>query len=149
MRASPAGRKTQLAATPINAASYVLNFPSVSVSFSALTGISSVIVPATGTPASGAPTFGQPSPPTVTLQRAADGNTEIWAWYQGALTGNPSARRSGTLVLQDANANTLMSFAMESAWPCGVEVAGAQTGSVQAVIETWTFFCDAIQMQPG
>src|SRR5580698_10522059 len=74
-------------ATPVSVASYVLNAPSVSVTFSSLVGMSWLIVPATT-----GNLFGTPSQPIVTLQRAAYGTTETWTWYQLALTSNPSGR---------------------------------------------------------
>ncbi len=130
--------------TPISVASYVLNAPSVSVTFSSLVGMSSLIVPAT----SGSE-FGTPSQPIVTLQRVADGTTETWSWYQAALTGNPSARKSATLLLQESSGTTLMTYVLENAWPSGVEVTGLAAGAAQAVTETWTFVCAAITAQPG
>ena len=131
-------------ATPVSVASYVLNAPSVSVTFSSLVGMSSLIVPATT-----GNLFGTPSQPIVTLQRAADGTTETWTWYQLALTSNPSGRKSATLLLQDSSGNTLMSYVLENAWPSGVEVTGLAAGAAQSVTETWTFVCVAITAQPG
>jgi phage tail-like protein len=147
----PEGTRKMPAATPISAASYVINFPGVEVTFSALTGISSEIVPTAVTSAdtTGHIPFGQASPTTVTLQRGVDGSTEIWAWHQAALQGDPAAHKSGTLLLQDASGHTLLGYGMENAWPSSVEVTGLQSGESQTVIETWEFVCDSIIMQPG
>jgi phage tail-like protein len=131
-------------ATPISVASYVLNAPSVSVPFSSLIGMSWLIVPATS-----GPSFGTPSQPVVTLQRAADGTTETWTWYQLALASNPTGRKTATLLLQDSSGNTLMSYVLENAWPSGIEVTGLGAGAAQAVTETWTFVCAAITAEPG
>ncbi len=142
-------------ASPISAARFVLSFDGVEVAFSGLTGISSEVELAQDTPGGSAGTtahstpFGTASPPTVTLTRGVDGSTEIWSWHQAVLAGNPAARKTCTLMLQDASGQTLLSFVLENAWPGKVNIAGPQPGESQIVMETDEFVCDSITMQPG
>jgi phage tail-like protein len=142
------------AAPIINAARFVISFEGVEVTFSELTGISSEVEPAedTSTDSTGATgpanPFGKTSPPTVTLTRGLDGNAEIWAWHTAVLAGDPAARKTCTLQLQDEGGQILLTFVMENAWPSKVGIAG-QSGESQAVLETDEFVCDSIMMQPG
>ena len=94
-------------------------------------------------------TFGNASPPTVTLRRGVDGSTEIWSWHQAVLEGNPAARKTCTLMLQNAGGQTLLTFVMENAWLSKVNIAGSQPGESQIVMETDEFVCDSIIMQPS
>lgn len=138
----------------ISAEHFVLSFDNVEVRFSGLTGISSNVESAqytsvgpTGTTTS--KSFGTASPPTVTLTRRFDGSTQIWAWHMAVLAGNPAARKTCTLKLQDASGKTVLTFVMENAWPSKVDIGGLQPGGSQVVMETDKFVCEAIKMQPG
>lgn len=140
----------------ISAARFVLSFDNVEVTFSELTGINSEVEPAQDTFVSSAGTtapskpFGTASPPTVTLARHVDGSTpELWAWHMAVLEGNPAARKTCALKLQDASGQTLLTFVMENAWLSKVDIAGLQAGASQVVMETDEFVCDSILMQPG
>jgi phage tail-like protein len=142
-------------AAPISAARFVISFDGVEVEFSELTGISSEVEPTEDTPVGTPGTtvssnlFGKTSPPTVTLRRGVDGSTEIWSWHQAVLEGNPAARKTCTLALQNAGGQTLLTFVMENAWLSKVDIAGPQPGESQIVMETDEFVCDSIIMQPS
>ena len=131
----------------ISAAFYVISVEGVAqAKYTGLTGISSEIEPVTGT-AGTARGFGTASPPTVTLTRNADGSTYAWAWHQAALAGDPTARRTCTLAMQDAAGEPLMTYVLENAWPGKIDIAGMKAGASEVVIETIELVCDSILMQ--
>lgn len=142
-------------ASPISAARFVLSVEGTEVTFSGLAGISSAVEPAqdtfvssSGTAAPSSP-FGKASPPAVTLTRRADGSTGIWAWHMAVLAGNPGARKTCTLKLQDASGQAQLTFVLQNARPGRIDIAGLQPGQPQVVTETDQFVCDLITMQPG
>jgi phage tail-like protein len=85
----------------------------------------------------------------VTLKRAVDDSTVIWAWHQLVLEGNLSARRSCALKLQDASGKTLITYVLSEAWPSKVDIAGLKAGASEVVMETVEIVCDRIEMQPS
>jgi phage tail-like protein len=141
-------------ASPITAAHFVLSVDGAEVvTFSELNEISSEVEPAEGTSTGSTGTathtdpYGTASPPTATLTRAVDGSTYMWAWHTAVLDGDPAARRTGTLALQDPSGQTLLTFALVNAWVSSVNIAGQQSGDSQLVMETYLLVCDAITMQ--
>ena len=146
---------TASASPIIGATRFVLSIDNVDVAtFSELIGISSEVGPPAAPAASSTGTivptkqFGTVSQ-TVTLKRAVDGSTEIWAWHQAVLAGDPAARRTCILKLLNASGQTLLAFTLENAWPSKVDIAGPQSGQSQVMMETDEFVCESILMQPG
>jgi phage tail-like protein len=140
----------------ISAARFVISFDNVAVTYSELTGISSEVEPAQDIAAGPAGTvvhsksFGTASPQRVTLARHVDGSTaELWAWHMAVLAGNPAARKTCRLTLQDASGQALLTFVMQNAWLSKVNIAGLQAGASQVLMETDEFVCDSIGMQTG
>jgi phage tail-like protein len=139
----------------ISAARFVISIDSVEVTFSELTGIKSEVeaVEYISADATGnilhTKQFGKTKPPNVTLKRAVDDSTKIWAWHQAVLAGDLTAARTCALKLQDASGKTLISYILENAWPCKVDIAGLKAGASEVVMETVEIVCDAIIMQPG
>jgi phage tail-like protein len=139
----------------ISASSFVINIDGVEVTFSELSGINSEVEPVEyiSSDASGAilhtKQFGKTKPPKVTLKRAVDDSTAIWAWHQLVLAGDPTAAKSCSLALKDAARNTLITYVLENAWPAKVDIAGLKAGASEVVMETVEIVCDAIMMQPG
>jgi phage tail-like protein len=138
---------------PINATRFVVSLEGVELAFSELVEISSEIDPLTDTTTTaGAPAptkqFGQTLPPKVTLRRGVDSNTYIWTWHMAAVEGDPAARKTCSLLLQDAAGQTLLTFVLENAWPSSVDITGPQPGQ-PILMETDAFTCDSIVMQPG
>src|ERR1700678_3127493 len=143
-------------AAPISAAHFVISVDGAEVvTFSELNGISSDVEPAanTSTGSTGTIThigsYGTASPPTVTLTRAVDGSTYTWTWHTAVLAGDPTARRTCTLALQDAGGQTLLTFVLENAWLSTMDITGEQSGESQLVMETDQFVCDSIAIQPN
>jgi phage tail-like protein len=140
---------------PVSAARFVLSVGGTDVVFSGLTGISSDIDPA-GDAAAGSPpadrkSFGTVLPPTVTLKRGLEpaGDDTLWTWHQAARAGDPTARRTCQLVLQDAGGQALVTYVLENAWPSSLEIAGPAAGAPPAVTESVELTCDSVSMQPG
>jgi phage tail-like protein len=173
----PAGKKAAMTtpASPIiGVTRIVLSIDGTDVAtFSELTGISSEVEPAvpdvSPTGIVNTKQFGTASQ-TVTLKRAVDGSTGIWAWHQAVLAGDPAARKTCLLKLQNASGQVLLSFVLENAWPSKVDIAGPQVmaaagpiaGTVpvpvplpapvaqsQVMMETDEIVCDSILMQLG
>jgi len=139
----------------ISAARYVISIDSLEVTFAELTGIKSEVEPVEYISADSTGTivhtkqFGKTKPPNITLKRGVDNSTAIWLWHQLVLAGDITAYKSCTLGLQDASGNTLISYILENAWPCKVDIAGLKAGASEVVMETVEIVCDSITMQPG
>jgi tail tube protein gp19 len=120
------------------------------VTYSELVDISSAVEPAapSADPALHTKTFGTVIPPTVTLRRGLDGNQFIWAWHLAVLAGQPDARKACTLQLTGDAGQTLMSFVLQNAWLGTVQITGPQPQHPPLVMQTDTFVCDQILMQP-
>lgn len=140
----------------ISAARFVINIDGVDVAtFSELTGINSEVEPVEyiSSDQNGnilhTKQFGKTKPPRVTLKRGVDNTTKIWAWHQAVLTGDPTAPKTCALKLQDASGKTMVTYVLDNAWPCKLEIGGLKAGSSEVVTENVELVCDAIIMQPG
>jgi phage tail-like protein len=140
----------------ITAARFIIQIDGYQVAFSELSGIKSEVEPVEYISADAktgnivhTKQFGKTKPPTVTLKRAVDNDTSIWAWHELALLGDPKAAQTCTLLLQDAGGQTLITYILDKAWPSKVDIAGLKAGASEVVIETVELVCDGITMQPG
>jgi phage tail-like protein len=148
----PAGQASPV----ITAARFVVNVDGgPGVSFSELNGINSEVEPAEYISVdpqgniSHTKQFGKTKPPTVTLKRGVDNNAQMWVWHQLVLTGDPTARKTATLTLQDAGGQTMQKYVLEGAWLSKLEIGGLKAGDSAVVVETVQIVCDYIEFQPG
>jgi phage tail-like protein len=138
----------------ITAARFVINIDGMETSFSKLSGITSEVEPAeyiSVDPTGGivhTKQFGKTKPPTVTLERGVDTNSQMWVWHQAALEGHPNARRSATLKLLDAGGNTQASYLLEGAWVSKLDIGALKAGDSAVVCETVQIVCDKITLNP-
>jgi phage tail-like protein len=139
----------------ISAARFVIQIDNYEVTFSELTGIKSEVEPVEYISADlqgnivHTKQFGKTKPPTITLKRAVDDDTKIWAWHELVLQGDPTAAQTCALKLQDAGGKTLITYILDKAWPSKVDIAGLKAGASEVVMETVEIVCDSIIMQPG
>jgi len=139
----------------ISASRFIIQEHGLKVPFSELSGINSEVEPVEYISAD--PTgkiihtkqFGKTRPPKITLKRALDTDTTIWAWHQLVLKGEPSAPTQCTLQLQDASGKTLLTYILDNAWPSKVDISGLKAGATEIVMETVEIVCDSIMMDPG
>ncbi|KOV51976.1 hypothetical protein ADL00_38710 [Streptomyces sp. AS58] len=136
----------------ISAARFVVSFDQMAPSyFSELSGITSEVEP-TEYIAADARTgaivhtkqFGKTKPPTVTLKRGVDGTAHLLAWHTMVIAGNPGARMTGTLELQNASGQPQATFRLINAWPSKIEVGNLKAGMSEIVLETVTFTCEEV-----
>jgi len=139
----------------ITAARFVISIDGIETSFSELNGITSEVeaseyisVDPQGKIVH-TKQYGKTKPPTVTLKRGVDSSAQMWAWHEGALAGDPTARKSATLKLQDAQGNTFQAYQLEGAWVSKLEIGGLKAGDSAVVVETVQIVCDYIEMQPS
>lgn len=94
--------------------------------------------------------FGTVRPPTIKLRRAFDHNSAVWAWHQAALAGDPAAQRTCTLQFIDDTGQIQFAFVLENAWPDTVQITGGgQPPQPAAIMQTDSFICDQIVIQPA
>ncbi|MFF8831231.1 phage tail protein [Streptomyces sp. NPDC015131] len=137
----------------ITAARFVVSFDQSAPSyFSELSGITSEVEPTeyiASHSRSGrvvhTKQFGKTKPPTVTLKRGVDGTGFLFAWHAMVREGNPAAKMTGTLELQDAAGATQMTYRLFNAWPSKVEVGNLKAGASEIVLETVTFTCEEVK----
>src|SRR5215469_3701237 len=103
----------------ITAARFIVSIDGHDTSFSELSGINSEVesseyisVDPQGN-ISHSKQFGKTKPPTITLKRGVDNDTTMWAWHQLVLIADPSARKTATLSLQDAQGTTFQKYVLE------------------------------------
>ncbi|MEW2811108.1 phage tail protein [Streptomyces massasporeus] len=136
----------------ISAARFVVSFDGTAPSyFSELSGITSEVEP-TEYIAADARTgaivhtkqFGKTKPPTVTLKRGVDGTGHLMAWHGMVRAGNPGARMTGTLELQNASGQPQATYRLINAWPSKIEIGNMKAGASEIVLETVTFTCEEV-----
>ena len=89
---------------------------------------------------------GKFKPPTVTLKRGMNGSLELWSWHEAARKGTMgAARRSCSLIMDNAEGKPVGKYWLEKAWPIKMELAGLKAGAGEALIETVTLTCEYIQ----
>jgi phage tail-like protein len=138
----------------ITAARFIINIDGVETPFSELGGINSEVESAeyisAGPDGSIIHTkqYGKTKPPTITLKRGVDNNGQMWTWHQAVLTGDPAARRTATLTLQDAQGVNFQKYVLEGAWLAKLEIGGLKAGDSAVVMETVQIVCDYIEFQP-
>ncbi|MFJ4966485.1 T4-like virus tail tube protein gp19 [Streptomyces sp. ADI96-02] len=143
---------TQGTPQAISAARFVVSFDGAAPAyFSELSGITSevepteyIVSPARGGDVIHTKQFGKTKPPTVTLKRGVDGTAFLFAWHAMARKGDPGARMSGTLELQNAAGVAQASYRLLGAWPSKVEVGNLKAGASEIVLETVTFTCEEV-----
>jgi phage tail-like protein len=92
------------------------------------------------------PVIGRPVPPTVTLRRGVDSNTELWTWHETVRQGDlAAARRSASLTMFAATGKPVVKFRLENAWPSKLEVGALKAGAASTLIETVTLTCESLQ----
>jgi len=138
----------------ITAARFIINIDGVETAFSELSGINSEVeaseyisVDPNGNIVH-TKQYGKTKPPTVTLKRGVDNNAQMWTWHQAVLAGDPAARRTATLTLQDAQGKNFQKYVLEFAWCSKLEIGGLKAGDSAVVVETVQIVCDSIEFQP-
>jgi phage tail-like protein len=97
--------------------------------------------------------FGKVKPPKVTLKRGLDGSKAIWAWHEAVLSGDVTALRTCALKIMSSATKdgkepvVQITYVLENAWPCKVDIAGMKAGSTEVIMETVELVCDNILMQ--
>lgn len=138
----------------ITAARFIVSIDGQDTSFSELSGINSEVEPSEYISVdsqgniSHTKQFGKTKPPTITLKRGVDNNGQMWVWHQLVLTGDPTARKTATLTLQDANGTNFQKYVLEQAWLAKLEIGGLKAGDSAVVMETVQIVCDYIEFQP-
>jgi phage tail-like protein len=141
--------------TVLTAARFIISIDGKDTSFSELAGINSEVESSEyisvdpGGNISHTKQYGKTKPPTITLKRGVDSDTKMWAWHQLVLTGDPAARVTATLSLQDAQGTTFQKYVLEGAWCSKLDIGGLKAGDSAVVMETVTIVCDYIEFQPG
>lgn len=143
----------------ISAARFVISITglaqdSTNISFSELSGIKMEVeeaeyVSATKTGVSLAKLYGKTKPCQVSLKRGLDQDSTLWAWHQLVQEKSPTARKSCSLLLQDAAGNTKAAYHLENAWPSKLDVEALKAGSSETVKMSVVLTCDSIHFRPG
>lgn len=125
-----------------------------SISFSELAGITSEVEPAEYYSTSQTvgvnltKTYGKVKPATITLKRGVDNDQSLWVWHNRVIIGDPSARCTCSLLLQNTARQTLASYQLINAWPSKLDIAGMKAGASEVLIASCTLVCDQILI-PG
>jgi phage tail-like protein len=149
----PGSSSSATGAQVLSSAHFTISIDQTEVAtFSELTGINSEVEPVEYIAANQqghvvhSKQFGKTKPPKVTLKRGLDGSKAIWAWHQAVLDGDPGALRTCTLSLKNAHGDITISYVLEDAWPCKVDIAGAKAGGSDVIMETVEMVCSQIYM---
>src|ERR1700722_11914132 len=124
------------------------------ISFSELAGITSEVEPAENYSTSQVmgvnltKTYGKVKPATITLKRGVDNDQSLWIWHNRVVIGDPTARATCSLLLQNTARQTLASYQLSNAWPSKLDVAGLKAGASEVLIASCTLVCDQILI-PG
>jgi phage tail-like protein len=78
----------------------------------------------------------------ITLQRVLDTDDTLRQWRQGVKDGKKSAKKSMTIIAQDAEGNDVHTWSVVGAWPSSYQVAGMESGSDAQSYETITITHD-------
>ncbi|WP_156756332.1 phage tail protein [Actinokineospora pegani] len=139
----------------VSAARFVVQFDGGSeITFSEMSGIVSE-VEVTEYLASGkvgvsmSKQFGKTKPATVVLKRGVDQDYALWTWHQEVLAGQPTARRTCSLILLDMANVPKQTYQLLNAWPSKLEIGGLKAGGSEAVIATVTLTCEQIDLTKG
>jgi len=125
-----------------------------SISFSELAGITSEVEPAEyystsqTTGVNLTKTYGKVKPATITLKRGVDNDQSLWIWHNRVIVGDPTARATCSLLLQNTARETLARYQLLNAWPSKLDVAGLKAGASEVLIASCTLVCDQILI-PG
>lgn len=125
-----------------------------SISFSELAGITSEVEPAEYYSTSQTmgvnltKTYGKVKPATITLKRGVDNDQSLWIWHNRVIVGDPTARATCSLLLQNTAREVLARYQLINAWPSKLDVAGMKAGASEVLIASCTLVCDQILI-PG
>jgi phage tail-like protein len=139
--------------TLVSAARFVITADRMSeISFSELSGITSEVevseyMSSNRLGVSLAKQFGRTKPATVVLKRGVDQDMALWTWHQEVLAGQPTARRSCSLLLLDMSGVIKQTYDLLNAWPSKLEIAGMKAGGSEAAIATVTLTCEQIDIK--
>jgi phage tail-like protein len=150
---------TNTAAKLVSANRFVVQIDSstgiaTSISFSELAGITSEVEPAEYYSSSQTlgvhltKQYGKIKPATVTLRRGVDDDNSLWRWHNRVVIGDPTARATCSLLLQNTARQTQASYQLINAWPSKLDVAGMKAGASEVLIASCTLVCDQILI-PG
>jgi phage tail-like protein len=93
--------------------------------------------------------FGRTKPATVVLKRGVDQDMTLWTWHKEVLAGQPSARRSCSLMLKDSAGYTQQTYHLHMAWPSKLELGGFKAADSAAIVATVTLTCEMITLEAG
>jgi phage tail-like protein len=125
-----------------------------SIAFSELAGITSEVEPAeyySSSQVAGVnltKQYGKVKPATITLKRGVDDDQSLWRWHNRVVIGDPTARATCSLLLQNTARQTQASYQLINAWPSKLDVAGMKAGASEVLIASCTLVCDQILI-PG
>lgn len=139
--------------TLVSAARFVISADRMTdISFSELSGITSEVevaeyMSSNRLGVSLSKQFGRTKPATVVLKRGVDQDLALWTWHQEVLAGQPTARRSCSLMLLDMAGVIKQTYDLINAWPSKLEVSGMKAGGSEASIATVTLTCEQIDVK--
>jgi phage tail-like protein len=88
---------------------------------------------------------GHRTPPTVVLKRGMTRNLQLQEWLEAALLGDPSARKSCSLVMYNTHGTPVARYHLENAWPAKIEIGAMKVGASKVLMETVTLTCERIE----
>ena len=139
--------------TLVSAARFVISADRMTdISFSELSGITSEVeateyVSSNRLGVSLSKQFGRTKPATVVLKRGVDQDMALWTWHQEVLAGQPTARRSCSLMLLDMAGVIKQTYDLINAWPSKLEISAMKAADSSASIATVTLICEQIDIK--
>ena len=144
--------------TLVSAARFVIQFDgnttSNGIAFSELSGITSEVevteyMSSNSMGVSLSKVYGRTKPATVTLKRGVDQDQTLWVWHQQVLRGDPTGRKSCSLLLLDSTGAVKQTYHLLNAWPSKLDVGNFKAGGSDAAVATVTLVCEQIDLENG
>ncbi|MFI7680265.1 phage tail protein [Actinophytocola sp. NPDC049390] len=139
--------------TLVSAARFVITADRMAeISFSELSGITSEVevaeyLSSNRLGVSLSKQFGRTKPATVVLKRGVDQDLALWTWHQEVLAGQPTARRSCSLMLLDMAGVIKQTYDLINAWPSKLDISAMSAGDSKPSIATVTLTCEQIDVK--
>lgn len=81
----------------------------------------------------------------ITLKRGVTGIDELWTWRQAIADGETADRRSGSIVIYDADGTAVSTWHFERGWPAKWEGPSIDAGGTTIATETITLAVERIE----
>lgn len=85
------------------------------------------------------------APPSVTLKRGVTRSSSLQEWFEAAMQGEASARKSCSLTMYNTKGDPVAQYHLENAWPAKIEIGSLKAGSSEVLIETVVFVAEHIR----